>query len=326
LDKKSLLAYIKKFGNARILVVGDIMLDHFVWGKVSRISPEAPVPVVDIDHESIMLGGAANVLGNIISLGGKAGICGVVGRDEMGRRLVHELKYKGVDTEGVAVEEDRTTTIKTRVIAHSQQVVRFDRESKSDISKDTEKYIIDCVKKQDEGLAGIIISDYAKGVVTKKVVEELVRFAARKGIPVTVDPKVGHFDYYKGVTVVTPNNLEASQASGINITDEKALAAAGDKLLARTKAKAVLVTRGEQGMALFEKGKKPVHIPTVAKEVYDVTGAGDTVIAVFTLALATGASMPDAAVIANHAAGIVVGEVGTATVDPGQLEKAIKEA
>ena len=326
LDRKKLLGFVRKFKGARLLVVGDMMLDHFIWGKVTRISPEAPVPVVDIDHESLLLGGAANVLGNIVSLGGKAGICGVIGHDEMGKRLVHELRLKNVDTTGVVVEETRPTTIKTRVIAHSQQVVRFDRESKYEVSADTEKRILACVKEQSDGLAGIIISDYAKGVVTKKVVDGLVKLAAAKGIPVTVDPKVSHFDYYRGITAVTPNNLEASQASGITITDERTLGAAGDKLLARTKARAVLVTRGEQGMTLFERGEKPVHIPTVAKEVYDVTGAGDTVIAVFTLALAAGADMPDAAIIANHAAGIVVGEVGTATVNPEQLEKAIREA
>ena len=282
--------------------------------------------MVDIQNESIMLGGAANVLSNITSLGGKAAICGVVGNDEMGKKIVHELRLQNVDTEGLVVEASRPTTIKTRVIAHSQQVVRFDRESKYEVSADTEKRILACVKEQSDGLAGIIISDYAKGVVTKKVVDGLVKLAAAKGIPVTVDPKVSHFDYYRGITAVTPNNLEASQASGITITDERTLGAAGDKLLARTKARAVLVTRGEQGMTLFERGEKPVHIPTVAKEVYDVTGAGDTVIAVFTLALAAGAGMPDAAIIANHAAGIVVGEVGTAVITKAALREAFNES
>ncbi|HEY3346258.1 MAG TPA: D-glycero-beta-D-manno-heptose-7-phosphate kinase [Nitrospirota bacterium] len=321
---KKLLGYVGHFREARLLVVGDIMLDHFIWGKVTRISPEAPVPVVDISHESLLLGGAANVVNNIISLGGKAGICGAIGHDEMGRKVVHELRAKNVDSEGLVIEESRPTTVKTRVIAHSQQVVRFDRESKGGINGDSEKFILDYVNANTGSISGIIISDYAKGVITQKLVAGLVKFARKNNIPVSVDPKVGHFDYYKGVTVVTPNNLEASQGAGIDITDDATLLSAGKKLIDRFKSDAVLITRGEHGMSLFERGKDPVHIPTVAKEVYDVTGAGDTVIAVFTLALAVGASMHEAALIANHAAGIVVGEVGTATVKPEQLKKAFK--
>jgi rfaE bifunctional protein kinase chain/domain len=325
LNKNELLGYLKKFSAANLLVIGDIMLDHFIWGKVTRISPEAPVPVVDIHSESIMLGGAANVLNNIISLGGKAGICGVIGHDEMGKMVVHELRQKSVDTEGLVVEDGRPTTIKTRVIAHSQQVVRFDREDKGDLSGASENLILDYAKSIKNSISGMIISDYSKGVVTRRLINGLVKIAGERGIPIAVDPKVGHFSYYKNVTVVTPNNLEASQAAGFEITDDATLAAAGKKIIDKLKCDAVLITRGEQGMSLFEKDKMPVHIPTVAKEVYDVTGAGDTVIAVFTLALAAGAGMREAAVIANHAAGIVVGEVGTATVKPEQLAKAIRE-
>ncbi|HLB25762.1 MAG TPA: D-glycero-beta-D-manno-heptose-7-phosphate kinase [Nitrospirota bacterium] len=325
MDRKALLKYIGGFKDASILVVGDVMLDHFIWGKVTRISPEAPVPVVDINHESVMLGGAANVLNNIISLGGRAGLCGVVGHDEMGRRVVHELRLRNVNTDGLVVEEGRPTTVKTRVVAHSQQVVRFDRENKGEINADTERFILDCARKQDP-LSGIIVSDYAKGVVTKRLVGGLVKIAGERGVPLAVDPKVGHFDFYKNVTVVTPNNLEASQAAGFDIVDDGTLAAAGKRLLEKLRCDAVLITRGEHGMSLFRKDGSPVHIPTVAKEVYDVTGAGDTVIAVFMLALASGAPMHEAAVIANHAAGIVVGEVGTATVSPERLRKAVKQA
>ncbi len=326
MDKKSLLGRLERFKSANILVVGDIILDQFIWGKVSRISPEAPVPVVDINHESIMLGGAANVLNNIVSLGGRAGICGAVGDDEMGRRIVHELRLKKIDTDGIIVDNCRPTTVKTRVIAHNQQVVRFDRESKGDIACASEDIILDYLKTHNHTFSGIIISDYAKGVVTKKLVSGIVKMAGEKKIPVAVDPKVGHFDYYKKVTVVTPNNLEASQAAGFEITDEVSIAAAGKKLIERLKSEAVLITRGEQGMSLFLNGGKPVHIPTVAKEVYDVTGAGDTVIAVLMLALSAGADMREAAVIANHAAGIVVGEVGTATVKLEQLRKTIRQS
>ena len=233
MDKKALLKYLGRFSETNLLIVGDLMLDHFIWGKVSRISPEAPVPVVDINHESMMLGGAANVLNNIVSLGGKAAICGVVGRDEMGQRLVHELRLKGVETGGVIVEESRPTTIKTRVVAHSQQVVRFDRENKGDIEGSTEKLILDYARNKDHSISGIVISDYAKGVVTKRLVSGLVKVARERGIPIAVDPKVSHFDFYKGVTIVTPNNLEASQAAGMDITDDGSLHAAGRKLMER---------------------------------------------------------------------------------------------
>ncbi len=326
MDKKILLGRLEQFKSAHILVVGDIILDRFIWGKVSRISPEAPVPVVDINHESIMLGGAANVLNNIISLGGKASICGAVGDDEMGRRIIHELRLKNINTDGIIVDSCRPTTVKTRVIAHNQQVVRFDRESKGDIACASEDIILGYLKAHYHSFSGIIISDYAKGVVTKKLVSGIVRMANGRKTPVAVDPKVGHFDYYKNVSVVTPNNLEASQAAGFEITDDASLAAAGKKLIERLKSDAVLITRGEYGMSLFQNGGKPAHIPTVAKEVYDVTGAGDTVIAVLMLALSTGADMREAAVIANHAAGIVVGEVGTATVGLDNLKKTIRQS
>lgn len=321
---KNLANYLGKLNDTTIMVVGDVMLDHFIWGKVTRISPEAPVPVVDIENESLMLGGAANVLNNITSLGGRAHLCGVIGHDDMGKRLVHELRALGVDTGGVIVEDGRPTTIKTRVVAHGQQIVRFDRENRGQIGRATEDLIIGYVKGMDGSLGGIIVSDYAKGVVTKRLVGELVKVAAKRRIPIAVDPKVGHFDFYKGVTVVTPNNLEASQASGTDIVDDETLRTAGRLLMAKLGSEALLVTRGEHGMSLFIGDKPPINIPTVAKEVFDVTGAGDTVIAVFTLALAAGASMHEAAVIANHAAGIVVGEVGTATVSTEELKKAIK--
>ena len=323
-DKKRLLSYLKKFKDARVLVVGDIMLDSFIWGSVTRISPEAPVPVVDIRDESLLLGGAANVLNNITSLGGKVNICGVVGHDEMGRRLMHELRLLNVDPSGVIVEESRPTTVKTRVIAHNQQVVRFDREDRCDIDPKTEQLMMEYIRGCKDGIDAIIVSDYAKGVVTRRLVRDLVKLASERGIPINVDPKVGHMDYYKKVTAITPNNLEASQASGIEIRDDASLKLAGRKLMDKLKSRAVLITRGEHGMSLFEDGNEPVHIPTVAKEVFDVTGAGDTVIAVFSLAMACGADMVEAATLGNQAAGIVVGEVGTATVKVEQLEKAVK--
>jgi len=329
---KSIMTYrkgldiVNKFKRARVLVIGDLIMDHFVWGKVRRISPEAPVPVVEVNSESLMLGGAANVVNNIHSLGGKVLVTGVIGRDEMGKNLVHELRLKGIATGGVFIEEKRPTSVKTRVIAHSQQVVRFDRERKDKIHLDTMKTIVDYTKKKINLVDSIVISDYAKGVISEELVEEVVSIARKKDKPVAVDPKVAHFDFYKSATIVTPNNDEASKASGIDIEDDDSLLRAGEVLLNKLGCEAVLITRGEHGMSLFENNGGITHIPTVAQEVYDVSGAGDTVIGALALAIATGANFKEAAVISNFAAGIVVGKVGTAAVAPKELKDAMEQA
>jgi D-beta-D-heptose 7-phosphate kinase/D-beta-D-heptose 1-phosphate adenosyltransferase len=320
----SLLKYIDRFPNTRTLVVGDVMLDHYIWGNVSRISPEAPVPVVNVTKESLLIGGAGNVVNNIHSLGGRVSICGVIGPDEAGKRLLHLLHAKGIPTEGLMVENGRTTSIKTRIIAHSQQVVRFDRETKNGIERDTHRRIMGFVKQQiagDGGLDAIVLSDYCKGVITKELVRDIVKLAERNDIIVSVDPKVSHFGMYSGVTILTPNTKEASIGARIEIEDEKSLLKAGKLLLKQLKCRAVLITRGEHGMSLFERDGRITHIPTVAQEVFDVTGAGDTVISTLTLAMASGADMGDAARLSNFAAGIVVGVVGTATVTPKELKK-----
>ena len=323
---KNLAKIIDRFPRTRVLVVGDVMIDHYVWGNVSRISPEAPVPVVNVTRETMLLGAAANVVNNIRSLGGEAGICGVIGHDDAGRQLHHMLHAQGIATDGLTMERDRPTTIKTRVIAHNQQVVRFDRETKEGIARDTHKRIFKHVAEQiGQGLDAIVISDYCKGVVTKDLVRDIVRLSRKRGVIVAVDPKVSHFGIYSGVTILTPNTKEASIGARIEIEDEATLHRAGKGLLARLGCGAVLITRGEHGMSLFEKGGRVTHIPTVAREVFDVTGAGDTVISALTLAMAAGARMVDAAVIANYAAGIVVGVVGTATVSPEQLKQRIME-
>ena len=323
-NRKQLTKCIDLFPKTRTLVVGDIVLDHYIWGKVSRISPEAPVPVVNVTKENLLLGGAANVVNNIHALGGIVRVCGVIGNDEPGRQIVHLLRSQGIRTDGLIVEQDRPSSIKTRVIAHSQQVVRFDRETKNKIEKDTHRRIFDYVKKQIlEGLEAIVISDYCKGVVTKELVRDIVRLAKKNGLIVSVDPKVTHFGIYSGVTILTPNIKEASIGSRIEIEDERSLLKAGALLLKKLKCKAVLITRGEQGMSLFEQQGKITHIPTVAQEVYDVTGAGDTVISALTLAMAAGADAVDASILSNYAAGIVVGVVGTATVKPDELKKRI---
>ncbi len=323
-ESKRLISVVSRFSGTRTLVVGDVMLDHYVWGNVSRISPEAPVPVVNVTKESLLLGAATNVVNNIHALGGSVSVCGVIGRDDAGMQLVHLLRMRGIQTDGLIVEESRPTTIKTRVIAHNQQVVRFDRETKSGIEPDTHSEILDCVKRHvQDGLDAIVLSDYSKGVVTKQLVRDIVRFARKNDVIVSVDPKVNHFGIYSGVTILTPNTKEASFGAKIDIEDDKSLLKAGALLLKRLKCEAVLITRGEHGMSLFERGGGIIHIPTVAREVFDVTGAGDTVISTLTLAMAAGAKMEDAARISNYAAGIVVGVVGTATVDPEELRRKI---
>jgi D-beta-D-heptose 7-phosphate kinase/D-beta-D-heptose 1-phosphate adenosyltransferase len=323
-EAKRLMKYVDRFPSTRTLVVGDVMLDHYIWGKVSRISPEAPVPVVNVTKESVLLGAATNVVNNIHALGGKVNICGVIGHDEAGRQLIHMLRVQGIHTDGLIVEDGRPTTIKTRVIAHSQQVVRFDRETKVGIEQDTHRRIFEYVKQQaDDGLDAIVLSDYSKGVVTKDLVRDIVKLAKKKDMIVSVDPKVNHFGIYSGVTILTPNTKEASIGSKIEIEDDESLLRAGALLLKRLKCNAVLVTRGEHGMSLFERGGRVTHIPTVAQEVFDVTGAGDTVISTLTLAMAASADMVDAARLSNYAAGIVVGVVGTATVKPDELKQKI---
>jgi rfaE bifunctional protein kinase chain/domain len=323
-ERKRLNKYVDRFPSTRTLVVGDLVLDHYIWGKVSRISPEAPVPVVNVTKEDLLLGGATNVVNNIHALGGIVGVCGVLGRDEAGKQLLHLLHSQGIATDGLIVEQNRPTTIKTRIIAHSQQVVRFDRETKSKIDKETHRRIFEYVRQQvSEGLDAIVLSDYCKGVVTRELVRDITKLAKKNKVIVAVDPKVSHFGMYSGVTILTPNLSEASIGAKIEIDDDRSLLKAGALLLKQLKCKAVLITRGEHGMSLFEQSGKITHIPTVAQEVFDVTGAGDTVISALTLAMAAGANNVDAAGISNYAAGIVVGIVGTATVKPGELKQRI---
>ncbi|MDA8087193.1 MAG: D-glycero-beta-D-manno-heptose-7-phosphate kinase [Nitrospiraceae bacterium] len=308
------------FRKRRVLVIGDLILDRYIWGKVSRISPEAPVPVVDVINDNFMLGGAANVANNIVSLGGKAVVLGITGRDSAGEVLKKMLAASG--SEPVLVEDCRPTSVKTRVIAHSQQVVRFDMENRDHLSGRQLKDMLALLDEQVGRADAVIISDYKKGVVSGELMRHLVKTAKDKFI--AVDPKVGHFHLYKGVSLITPNLLEASEGSGSPITDEPSLLKAGRSLLGKLRLSAVLITRGEEGMSLFTRtGIR--HIPTAAMKVFDVTGAGDTVIAAFSLAYASGATMEEAAVIANHAAGIVVAQVGTATATAGDLKKSLND-
>lgn len=325
-DLRALRGHIAKFPQANVLVVGDLILDHYIWGKVSRISPEAPVPVVHVDSESLKLGGAANVYNNVVSLGGRADLCGIIGSDEGGRQLLKELGTRRQGRGGVIIDPDRPTTRKTRVIAHNQQIVRYDVEGRTDIDAQHQRRIIRYVESRLRDISCLVVSDYAKGVVTAGLMAELTRLAALRRVPIIVDPKVEHFSYYKGVTVVTPNHLEAAQAAGVHGEGDQAVFQAGDILRQRLGCDCVLITRGEKGMSLFEANGSHWHIPTVARQVYDVTGAGDTAIGTLALAMATGASIRDGAILANYAAGIVVGMVGTATVTAQQLTEALTHA
>ncbi len=299
------------------------MVDHYIWGSVKRISPEAPVPVVNVNSESVRLGGAGNVVNNILGLGGQVSFCSVIGEDEAGQWIRARVASKGIDLSGLVVEENRPTTKKTRIIAHQQQVVRFDHEVSGAFLPKTNRRLINTVLDTLSQVDCLAISDYSKGVITKPLLRKILPAAIKHGIPIVVDPKVSHFPYYKKVTLVTPNHLEASQASGIEIGDEDTLLKAGKTLLKKLGSEAVLITRGEHGMSLFEKSGTLTHIPTEAKQVFDVTGAGDTVLGTLALALAAGAALPRAAKLANVAAGIVVGIVGTAAIEREMLEKVL---
>ena len=312
-----------KFKNTGILVIGDLMIDRYIWGKVKRISPEAPVPVVEVTKEDLLLGGAANVAHNVLSLGGRVYVAGTVGTDYMGKILIDRFRESGIGTDGIVIDKDRPTTVKTRVIAHSQQVVRFDKEMKSDISHPTLSLVIDYVRTCLPKIKGIIISDYSKGLITRALIKRILDLTDSRKV-VSVDPKIGHFNFYTGVSLVTPNVNEASFGSGIDIVDEKTLISAGKTLLKKLRCKAVILTRGDEGMSLFEKSGKVTHIPTCAREVFDVSGAGDTVIAAITLSHSAGATLKDAVIIGNHAAGVVVGKVGTAVATQEEILESMK--
>lgn len=329
MNRTRLQGIVQAFGKAKILVVGDFILDQFIWGQVNRISPEAPVPVVQVKRESYMPGGALNVANNILTLSGTVMPCGVVGRDLFGRMLVKVMKKHAVDTGGVIYDDTRPTTQKTRIIAHSQQVVRFDREDSKNISERDLENILKYIQKVIRTVDGVIIEDYGKGVVSPALIRGILKLVKRYKKFVLVDPKEKHFPYYKGVTAITPNRKEAYGGlaifGGTDSQEGLSLEQVGHRLLKRLQSRMVLMTLGEEGMALFEKNKPVVRIPTAAKEVFDVSGAGDTVIAVFALCLASGASAREAAFISNMAAGIVVGKLGTATVSLKELIRAIAE-
>jgi len=320
----SLQKAVENFSRAEILVIGDIIVDHFIWGSVSRISPEAPVPVVNVTKENLLLGGSANVLRNIFSLGGRGELCGIIGNDAMGDQLVDLVRRLPASTDGI-IMGSRPTTVKTRIIAQGQQVVRFDREQSGIPSREPLTGMLSYLEKSLIKFDAVIISDYAKGVVNEQFMRKLFQLRSniqrRKGrdIPLIVDPKPINYHHFVGATVVTPNHHEAMLLSGIRIEDDQTLLAAARHIKDDIECGSVLITRGEHGMTLLDEHDNFITIPAMAKEVYDVTGAGDTVAATLAMGLAVGCSMKESAILANHAAGIVVGKVGTAAVTTDEL-------
>jgi len=313
---------IGSFRDKKIAVVGDLILDEYIWGNVSRISPEAPVPVVEVKRESLCLGGAANVALNLCALGARPLLAGVLGEDVTGERLLQLLQERGINADGVTMDSSRRTTLKTRIIAHHQQVCRADREFKGPLGKDSCEALLRTAEELIRSSDAVILSDYGKGVFDAGVARRLLDYARELNRFVAVDPKNNDVGDYRGASVITPNKREAELLSGTKIFDAETLRQAGRRIFQRSCAQYLLITRGEEGMTLFE-GDTTEEIPTVAKEVFDVTGAGDTVIAVLTLAVAAGASLYEAAVLANHAAGLVVGKLGTASVCRTELLESI---
>lgn len=320
---KQLLARAK---TCRILVVGDVMLDQFIWGGVTRISPEAPVPVVDFLRESFMPGGAANVARNLTALNAKTRLFGVVGHDSAADRLKQLLQDQHVDCAGLIQSRVRHTSIKTRIVAQQQQVVRVDRETRAALNGSMTRDVIDAIREKLPRTDAVIVGDYGKGVVTQRLLDELLALCRARGVWLSLDPKPVHNLNLTGLSLITPNRKEAFELAGMpdetraeNPLEDRPLMRVAERLLNELRPAMLLITLGDLGMLLCQRGERPYHIPTVAQEVFDVSGAGDTVIATLTLAIAAGASPLESALLSNYAGGIVVGKVGTATVTPGEL-------
>ena len=321
--KNKLLKILDSFKGKRILVIGDIMLDKYIWGDVSRISPEAPVQVVNVSRETFEAGGAANVASNISALSGKAFMVGIAGNDEAKNMLLEELRKKNIDVNGILIDQDKPTTQKVRIIGKSQQLLRVDYENREHVHKNIESSIIKFLEENIKESDVVIISDYAKGVITPEVCNKAIELSKKYKKIIIADPKPKHRDLYANVDLITPNNAEASEMAGIEDGTDDTVMEIGNKLLKYLNTN-VLLTRGEKGMSLFEKGGSISHIPAKAKEVYSIIGAGDTVVATLALALASGANLTEAATLANIAAGIKVGKIGTASVSTEEIKTGIE--
>ena len=312
---------LAKFGRQRVLVLGDIMLDHYIWGKVERISAEAPVPVLEVQKEEFRLGGAANAALNVKSLGGKAILLGVTGRDSAAQDLKQLMECKGLATDGLIADPDRKTTLKTRIVATNQQIVRIDRETQIDLGNEARTALLDSLRRLLPNCQALIIEDYNKGVLTGEVISGALELAKSLGIPVAVDPKHRNFRQYRGVDIFKPNFRELQDILDMEFESEDEFQVAASQLRGEMQIKNLIVTRGSLGMYVFDGGKQARHLPTAAREVFDVSGAGDTVISALTLAYVSGADIHLAAKVANHAAGVACGKVGTASVNPDELLK-----
>ncbi len=315
-------SFVAAFRSTKVLVVGDVMLDEYLWGSVHRISPEAPIPIVDIDRTTYVAGGAGNVAANVTRLGGSATLIGVIGEDGLGRQLADRLQAANVAADGLIVESERPTTVKTRVIAQNQQVVRVDREVRDPISAETRERIAIEADNAIRDVDVVLFSDYGKGVLAGGIVPGLIDSARTAGVPVMVDPKGSDYSKYRRASLITPNKTEAARVTKMEVDGEADLMTAGRALLRSLDGEGVLVTCGGEGMWLFRTGTE-VHLAPRAREVFDVTGAGDTVVSVLALAVAAGADLETAACLANEAAGVAVGKVGTATVSPDELIEAL---
>jgi len=312
-------SFLARVAGLKVLVVGDLMLDEYIWGRTDRISPEAPVQVVDVVRGDLRLGGAGNVVNNLLTLGCQVEVISVLGEDADGISLSKMLEQKKIGTAGIVFEPKRTTSRKTRVLAGNQQMLRIDRESRESIIEETEKLLINHLYKMIPTCQVVLVSDYLKGLLTEGFLKEIIAIGAAAGVPVIIDPKGDNYDKYRGATLLTPNRKEAQIASGIVITDEQSLLRAGRLLRTNLNLDALVLTRSEEGMSLFFRDGNEAHLPTDAREVFDVSGAGDTVLALLGLGLGAGLSIADAARVANLAAGIVVGKVGTSTVSGEEL-------
>lgn len=319
MNKVKLQQIVKEFPGKKVLIVGDVMLDEYIWGEVNRISPEAPVPIVEMVQRSYLPGGAANTAANITGLKGTAFLAGTIGKDLQSDVFRNSIQDYGINMEGVLADASRPTTSKTRIIANSQQVVRLDIEKTHPLSSEVEKQLLDWCEKQIVSADSCILSDYNKGVVTPSFSQSFIRMARDAKKPVVVDPKGIDYSKYRGASIIKPNLHEAQEAIHHRIRSEEDILEVGRRLLSILEDSAILLTRGAQGMSLFLEKEKVIHIPTVARHVFDVTGAGDTVVSVMAMALACGADLEDSARLANHAAGIVVGKVGTAAVRLDEL-------
>jgi rfaE bifunctional protein kinase chain/domain len=321
LTEEMLLQVLALYQKQKVAVLGDVGIDRYTRGTVERISPEAPVPIVFVQSESLKLGLAANVADNIIALGGEASIAGVIGNDGDARDFLRLMKEKGLSTRELVVDASRRTILKERVVAETQQVLRVDYESTHPLAKEVQKKVHSSILRCVRGADALIIEDYAKGLLNESMIQGVIRAARKKGIPVLVDPHLKTpASWYAGATLLTPNKKEAEALAGIRILDPESLMAAGNAILRQTRAESLIITLGKDGMAIFKgPGVKPILIPTFAREVYDVSGAGDTVISVLALSLASGAKLEEAAYISNLAAGVEVSKRGTATVTPQEI-------